>query len=105
MIRSLIAFLIVAGVSVAAQTSDPNANPAGQEANASQNVTNSKEITIPAGTTILLHLRSPIDTKSARVGDGVYCQSAFPVTVNNVMAIPAGTYVKGHITKVQRPGR
>src|SRR5262252_7866108 len=103
MIRSLIAFLLAAGVSVAAQTSEPSSNPSGQEAkasqqeaspsqqeaNASQNVTNSKEITIPADTTVLLHLRSPIDTKSARVGDGVYCQTAFPVTVNNVLAIPA----------------
>ena len=65
----------------------------------------SKAITIPAGTQVLLQLKSPIDTKSARVGDGVYCQTSFPVTIDNVMVIPAGTYVRGEIARVQRAGR
>jgi type IV secretion system protein VirB10 len=65
----------------------------------------SKDITVPAGTTVLLHLRSPINTKNARVGDAVYCETAFPVTQDNVMIIPSHTYVKGQITQVQRPGR
>lgn len=64
-----------------------------------------KAITIPAGTQVLLQLKSPIDTKSARVGDGVYCQTSFPVTIDNAMVIPAGTYVKGEIARVQRAGR
>jgi type IV secretion system protein VirB10 len=64
-----------------------------------------KQITIPAGTTVLLHLRSPINTKNARVGDAVYCETAFPVTQDNVMVIPSHTYVKGRIMSLQRPGR
>ena len=64
-----------------------------------------KEITVPAGTKVLLHLRSPINTKNARVGDDVYCETAFPVTQDNVMVIPPRTYVKGRIMRVQRPGR
>jgi type IV secretion system protein VirB10 len=60
---------------------------------------------LPAGTRVLLQLQSPIYTKTARVGDGVYCESTFPVTQENQMAIPAGTYVKGRITHIQRPGR
>lgn len=64
-----------------------------------------RTMTIPAGTQVLLQLKSPIDTKSARVGDGVYCQTSFPVTIDNVMVIPAGTYVKGAIARVQRAGR
>jgi hypothetical protein len=63
------------------------------------------QITVPAGTQVLLHLRSPIDTRSAKVGDGVYCQTSFPVTQNNVAVIPAGTYVKGKIAQVKRAGR
>lgn len=63
------------------------------------------QITVPAGTQVLLHLRSPIDTKTAKVGDGVYCQTSFPVTQNNVAVIPAGTYVKGKIAQVKRAGR
>src|SRR5215469_16219654 len=64
-----------------------------------------KEITVPAGTKVLLHLRSPINTKNARVGDDVYCETAFPVTQDNVMVIPPRTYVKGRIMHVVRPGR
>ena len=46
------------------------------------------QITVPAGTQVLLHLRSPIDTRTAKVGDGVYCQTSFPITQNNVAVIP-----------------
>jgi hypothetical protein len=67
--------------------------------------TSTTQITVPAGTQVLLHLRSPIDTKTAKVGDGVYCQTSFPVTQNNVAVIPAGTYVKGKIAQVKRAGR
>jgi hypothetical protein len=64
-----------------------------------------RHLTVPAGTKVLLNLKSAINTKSAHVGDGVYCQTSFPVAQNNVVVIPAGTYVKGEITKVQRAGR
>src|SRR5512146_1397228 len=58
-----------------------------------------RQVTLPAGTKVLLQLQSPIYTKTARVGDGVYCESTFPVTQDNQLAIPAGTYVKGKITR------
>lgn len=64
-----------------------------------------RAVEVPAGTRVLLQLKSPIDTKSARVGDGVYCQTSFPVTQDNVVVIPAGTYVKGEIAHVERAGR
>jgi hypothetical protein len=64
-----------------------------------------KQVTIPAGTKVLLHLKSPINTKSARVGDDVYCETAFPVTQDNKMVIPARTFVKGKLMRVERPGR
>jgi len=69
------------------------------------NETATTQITVPAGTQVLLHLRSPIDTKTAKVGDGVYCQTSFPVTQNNVAVIPAGTFVKGKIAQVKRAGK
>ena len=64
-----------------------------------------KQVTVPACTEVPLLLKSAIDTKNARVGDGVYCQTAFPVAVDNVIVIPAGTYVKGQIVKAQRAGK
>jgi hypothetical protein len=64
-----------------------------------------RAVIVPAGTKVLLQLKSPIDTKSARVGDGIYAQTSFPVTQDNVVVIPAGTYVKGEIAQVERAGR
>jgi type IV secretion system protein VirB10 len=98
--RSLFVFLTATGLTLAAQTPNPDGSQSRQN-----QASGAREITVPAGTQVLLQLKSPIDTKSARVGDGVYCQSTFPVTIDDVVVIPAGTYVKGRITRVQRPGR
>src|SRR5215471_8135635 len=94
----LIPFVLILAAIAAAQTQDNSQN-------AVSNQSGSKQITIPEGTKVLLHLRSPINTKNARVGDDVYCETAFPVTQDNVMVIPTRTYVKGHITHLERPGR
>ncbi len=61
--------------------------------------------TVPAGTKVLLTLRSAVNTKSARPGDGVYLASAFPVVVGNRVMIPAGVYVQGVVDRVERAGR
>jgi len=60
--------------------------------------------TVPAGTKILLQLRSSINTKSAKPGDGVYLASTFPVVVGNRVMIPVGVYVQGVVDRVQRAG-
>lgn len=64
-----------------------------------------RQLTVPAGTEVLLQLKNAIDTKNAHTGDGVYCQTTFPVVIDNITVIPPGTYVKGEIARVQRPGR
>ena len=64
-----------------------------------------KVFTVPAGTKVLLELRSAINTKSAKAGDGVYLASTFPVVVGNRVLIPAGVYVQGVVDSVERPGR
>ena len=63
-----------------------------------------KTYTVPAGTKVLLQLRSSVNTKSAKAGDGVYLASAFPVVVGNRVMIPAGVYVQGVVDRVQRAG-
>jgi hypothetical protein len=60
--------------------------------------------TVPAGTKVLLQLRSSINTKSAKAGDGVYLASTFPVVVGNRVLIPAGVYVQGVVDRVARAG-
>ena len=93
--RGLLSFVLLASLNAVAQA------PATTTASANDPT----QIVVPAGTQVLLNLKSPIDTKSAKVGDGVYCQTSFPVTQNNVAVIPAGTYVKGQIAEVKRAGR
>jgi len=61
--------------------------------------------TVPAGTKVLLQLRSAINTKSAKPGDGIYLASTFPVVVGNRVMIPAGVYVQGVVDRVARAGR
>jgi type IV secretion system protein VirB10 len=64
-----------------------------------------KTYTVPVGTKVLLQLRSGINTKSAKPGDGVYLASTFPVVVGNRVMIPAGVYVQGVVDRVARAGR
>jgi hypothetical protein len=64
-----------------------------------------KIYTVPAGTKVLLELRSAVNTKSAKAGDGVYLSSSFPVVVGNRVMIPTGVYVQGTIDRVARGGR
>lgn len=64
-----------------------------------------RQYTVPAGTKVLLQLRSGINTRSARPGDGVYLASTFPVVVGNRVLIPAGVYVQGMVDRVARAGR
>jgi hypothetical protein len=61
-----------------------------------------KTYTVPAGTKVLLELRSAINTKSAKPGDGVYLSSTFPVVVGNRVMIPTGVYVQGVVDNVVR---
>jgi type IV secretion system protein VirB10 len=87
----------------AAETSPPPASPE-TSAPASVPLPSPKTYTVPAGTKVLLELRSGINTKSAKPGDGVYLASTFPVTIGNRVMIPAGVYVQGIVDRVVRAG-
>jgi hypothetical protein len=105
--RRLGFFLLAAALSCVAQgNTDQNTDAQSATAQTAASTQNSlKQVTVPAGTEVPLTLKSAIDTKNTRVGDGVYCQTAFPVVIDNVIAIPAGTYVKGEVVKAQRAGK
>jgi hypothetical protein len=62
-------------------------------------------VTIPAGTKIPLSLKQAISTKNAREGDSVYAETAFPFVVDNRVIVPAGSYIQGKISHVERGGR
>ena len=86
---------VPAAVSPTSAASDAQAGPAA-DLNA---------ITIPAGTRIPLGLKQAISTKNAREGDPVYAETTFPFVMNDSVVVPAGTYIQGKITRVERAGR
>lgn len=89
-----------------ATSSQPASPPAAQPAAANLAQPSAANIfVVPAGTKVLLELRSSINTKSAKPGDGVYLFSTFPVVVGNRVLIPSGVYVQGVIDSIVRPGR
>ena len=96
--RILPAVLLCSALAIA-QTAPPAAEPAENPSDAPVRVT------VPAGTRIPLVLKHAISTRSVRAGDPVYLQTNFPVTQNNRILIPAGTYVQGVVDSVKRPGR
>ena len=59
---------------------------------------------LPAGTKVALALKQAISTKTAKEGDAVYAQTNFPVVIDERILIPAGTYVQGKISHIQRGG-
>ncbi|MGH9530924.1 MAG: hypothetical protein ACRD2Q_00925 [Terriglobales bacterium] len=62
-------------------------------------------ITVSAGTKVPLVLKQAVSTKNARVGDNVYLETTFPITQDDQILIPAGTYVQGVVSAVKRSPR
>jgi len=99
--------LIAFGSSTAAQ------QPAGPQMDAPAPVTPSAaapratgiKLTVPAGTRLAVVLENGISTRSAKAGDSLYFHTAFPVTQNNQVVIPVGSYLRGSLLESKRPGR
>jgi hypothetical protein len=94
--RFVIPFLLA--VSVWAQN---NPKPVGAPASSGA----VQELVIPAGTKVPVELKHAISTHGTRAGDAVYAETTFPVVANDRVLIPAGTYVQGRISQIQRGGR
>jgi hypothetical protein len=86
------------------QTSAPPpvalAQPATRQLPASSEV-----IRIPAGTHVAVVLENGISTGSAKAGDSLYFHTSFPVTQNNHIIIPVGSYLRGELIESKRPGK
>jgi type IV secretion system protein VirB10 len=65
----------------------------------------SEKITVPAGTRVAVVLENGISTRSAKPGDSVYFHTSFPITQNNRIVVPVGSYLRGELLESKRPGR
>ncbi|HYA97024.1 MAG TPA: hypothetical protein VEH49_02940 [Methylomirabilota bacterium] len=63
-----------------------------------------QSITIPAGTRLPLVLVTGVSTRTAKRGDAVYFETVYPIAQNDRIVIPAGTFVRGELVAVKRPG-
>ena len=61
-------------------------------------------VTIPAGTRVLMVLKSPLHTTSGTAGSGLYLETLYPVVQDNGVVIPAHTQVQGIVEANERPG-
>jgi len=86
------------------QTAPPSpvapAQPPAQQLPAS-----SEKIRVPAGTHVAVVLENGISTGSAKAGDSVYFHTSFPITQNNHIIIPVGSYLRGELIESKRPGK
>lgn len=64
-----------------------------------------ERITLPSGTRLGVVLQNGISTRSAKQGDSVYLQTSFPITQNNRVVIPVGSYLRGELLESKRPGK
>ncbi|TAM84711.1 MAG: hypothetical protein EPN47_00945 [Acidobacteria bacterium] len=62
-------------------------------------------VTVPADTHIPVALENAINSKTAFPGQSIYCRTIFPITVDNRIVVPVGSYVRGEVTQVVKPGR
>jgi hypothetical protein len=112
--RWLLIVFTFSGMALGQTASSPKTDNPGQSSNAGVTsvapgapsaVVDPNIVTIPAGTKIPLSLKQAISTKNAREGDAVYAETAFPFVVNNRVIVPAGSYIQGKISHVERGGR
>src|SRR5277367_572641 len=93
--------IALSSILAVAQNNAPVASPTVTTASAK-----APQLVIPAGTHVPLALEHAISTKGSQEGDAVYAQTTFPVvSPEGRVLIPAGTYVQGRISHIQRGGR
>lgn len=61
-------------------------------------------LTIPAGTRVMMVLKSPLHTTSGTAGSGIYLETLFPVIADKQVVVPAHTFVEGVVEGNRRPG-
>jgi hypothetical protein len=101
--RSAWALLLLSGMALG-QTADAPKPDASVSSSPAAPAADANALSIPAGTRIPLLLKQAISTKNAREGDAVYAETAFPFVMNERVIVPAGTYIQGKVSRLERAG-
>ena len=64
-----------------------------------------ERIVVARGTRVAVVLENGISTRSAKSGDSLYFRTSFPITQNNRIIVPVGSYLRGELVDAKRPGR
>ena len=64
-----------------------------------------EKVTVPAGTHVAVVLENGVSTRDAKPGDSLYFHTTFPITENNRIVVPVGSYLRGELIEAKRPGR
>ncbi len=97
----LLAGLLLATLFLAAQQPETQEKPAAPAPSTNE----PERLALPTGTRLALILVNTVNTKTAAVGDPIYFETIYPIVVANRVLIPVGSYVRGQVTQVKRPGR
>ncbi|MBI4455483.1 MAG: hypothetical protein HY644_06250 [Acidobacteria bacterium] len=62
-------------------------------------------VVIPAKTEIFVTLQRTLSTRTASLGDRFYGTVSVPVTLNDKIIIPVGSWILGHVDWSKKPGR
>ena len=63
-----------------------------------------QDLRVPAKTELFVTLERSLDSQSATVGDRFHARLSVPVTVNDQIVVPAGSYIIGQVDMTQKPG-
>jgi hypothetical protein len=64
-----------------------------------------REVTIPAGTTLPVELRTSVSSDASNIEDPVRATTRGPIRIGGVETLPAGTTLLGHVTAAERSAR
>jgi hypothetical protein len=87
------------------QTSAPAPMAPAVRPAAARSTGSGERIIVPAGTRVGVVLENGISTRSAKAGDSLYFRTSFPITQNNRIVVPVGSYLRGELLESKRPGR
>src|SRR5439155_17453763 len=102
---------ISSGIAFAQQSPGPQADPPPAAAlppsqpAARSHPRSGERLALPAGTPVGGVFENGISTRSAKPCDSVYFRTSFPLTQNNRIVVPVGSYLRGELVESKRPGR